>query len=264
MLDATDPRSAAAQAFRGAFDRFDPSRPPLILGHNDADGLGATAILARALARAGRPAETRTVGRGENAWDARLRAEVAARNPGGLIVTDLGVGEGDVAEVPTVVIDHHVPSGTPGTAVVVSGNGLDPEPTSALLAWWCAAALGDQADLLWLAGLGLIGDMAEALGFPEMAEAQARWGKTALRDATALVNAPRRSSKGDASPALALLMRCDGPKEVLSGAQPETAALLAAARRCGWSRRPRAACRRACGATWPSSVCTRPARSTRS
>lgn len=218
-----------AAAFRAALDRFDAGRPPLILGHNDADGLGATAILARALARAGRPASTRIVGRGENAWSADLRAEVAAQAPGGLIVTDLGIGDGDVApNVPTIVIDHHVPSGVPGDAIVVSGNGLDPEPTSALLAWRCAGALGDQSDLLWLAALGLIGDMAEGAAFPEMAAAQARWGKTALRDATALVNAPRRSSTGDAWPALALLMRCDGPKEVLSGARPETALLLAA------------------------------------
>jgi single-stranded-DNA-specific exonuclease len=35
---------------------------------------------------------------------------------------------------------------------VISGNGLTPEPTSALLAYWCAQALGEADDLVWLAG----------------------------------------------------------------------------------------------------------------
>ena len=51
---------------------------------------------------------------------------------------------------------------------------------------------------------------------------------TALRDAAALVNAPRRSASGDAAPALALLMAADGPKDVLSGQRPEAVPVLAA------------------------------------
>jgi single-stranded-DNA-specific exonuclease len=58
-----------------------------------------------------------------------------------------------------------------------------------------------------------------------MAAAQAGWGKTALRNAASLVNAPRRTARADATPALALLLRCDGPKEVLSGQHPETKVL---------------------------------------
>lgn len=129
-----DPRAEAALRFQDFLGRFDG--PPLILGHFDADGLSAVAILARALERVGRGADVRLVGKGENPWDAELRAELAARGPAGLIATDLGVREGDiVAGVPTVLIDHHVPTGSPGEAIVVSGNGLDPEPTSALLAY---------------------------------------------------------------------------------------------------------------------------------
>ena len=218
----------AATAFRGAMNRFDPDRPPLILGHFDADGLSATAILARALARAGRPADIRILGKGENPWSPDLRAGLADRRPGGLIATDLGVQAGDIlAGLPTVLIDHHVPRGIPGEAVVISGNGRVPEPTSSLLALWCAQGLGQADDLLWLAALGLIGDMA-AGDFPELAQAQARYGKTALRDAASLVNAPRRTARADAGPALALLLRCDGPKELLGGGHPETALLHAA------------------------------------
>jgi single-stranded-DNA-specific exonuclease len=146
-----------------------------------------------------------------------------------LIVADLGVREDELAPgVPTIIIDHHVPTGVPGTASVISGHGFKPEPTSSLLAFWCAEALGPADDLLWLAALGIIGDMAEAAGFAELAEAQRRYGKTALKNAVSLINAPRRAAAADARPALALLMKGDGPKDVLSGKYAETADLLAA------------------------------------
>lgn len=229
LAPAPDPRPHVRETFARVVGNFRSDAKPLILGHFDADGLSAVAIFARALERTGRPADVRLVGKGENPWSADMRAELEARAPGGLIVTDLGVRGGDVAlGVPTVIVDHHVPTGTPGDAVVISGDGWEPEPTSALLAYWCAQGLGDADDLIWLAGLGLIGDMAEAAGFPEMAEAQTRYGKTALRNAVSLINAPRRAAAADATPALALLMRGDGPKDVTSGQYGETAALLAA------------------------------------
>jgi single-stranded-DNA-specific exonuclease len=214
--------------FRAELGRFDPSRRPLILSHFDADGLSAAAILSRALDRAGRPVDVRVIGKGENPWSPVLRDALEARRPGGLLVTDLGVRKGDILPgAPTVLIDHHVPTGTPGEAVVISGDGWTPEPTSSLLAFWCAEALGPADDLLWLAALGLIGDMADG-DFPELAEAQTRHGKTALRDAASLVNAPRRTASADAAPALALLLKCGSPKELLKGAHPETAILRAA------------------------------------
>jgi single-stranded-DNA-specific exonuclease len=230
MLDtrAQDPADVAP-AFRAALDRFDPTRPALILAHFDADGLSAVAILKRALDRAGRPAEVRVTGKGENPWSPTLRAELEQRRPGGLLVTDLGIREGDILPgTATILIDHHVPTGTPGDATVLSGNGWEPEPTSALLAYWCAQALGPADDLLWFAALGLIGDMAEGAGFPELTEAQGRYGKTALRDAVSLINAPRRTASADPTPALTLLLRCDSPKDLLKGGHPETALLHAA------------------------------------
>ena len=228
-LQAAEPGATVRELFARAVAAFDGERPALILGHFDADGLSAAALLARAMERADRPARVRIVGKGENPWSDALRAELAAASPGGLIVADLGVREGEIAPgVPTVLVDHHVPTGSPGEATVISGNGLDPEPTSSLLAYWCAGALAPIDDLVWIAALGLIGDMAEGAGFPEMAEAQTRFGKTALRDAVSLLNAPRRAAAADAGPALALLMKADGPKAITSGVHAETAVLLAA------------------------------------
>ena len=66
----------ASAAFRAALDRFTPDRRPLFLGHFDADGLSATAILSRALEHAGQPADIRIMGKGENPWSPPLRDEL--------------------------------------------------------------------------------------------------------------------------------------------------------------------------------------------
>lgn len=220
---------AVQQTFRTAVGRFRADAPVLILGHNDADGLSASALLARALGQHTHPVRVRILGRGENPWSDTMRTELSNAPVGGLIVADLGVREGGIlAGAETVVIDHHVPTGIPGSATVISGFHMDPVPTSSLLAYWCAAALAEIDDLLWIAALGIIGDMAEQAGFGEMEDARKRYGITALREATTLLNAPRRSASGDAKPALDLLMKAGGPKEILSGEHPETALLQAA------------------------------------
>ncbi len=215
--------------FRSTLADFGDAGPVLVLGHHDADGLSAMAIFVRALRAAGRDVRWRIVGRGENPWSSEMRAELATAEPlSGLIVTDLGLREGALLPgVPTIIVDHHVPTGAGGDATIITGYGEVPIPTSSLLAYWCASALTDPDPLLWLAALGLIGDMADA-GFPELSAARARYGVTALKDATALINAPRRAAEGDATPALALLLKGDGPKSVLSGEHPETQRLRAA------------------------------------
>lgn len=201
----------------------------LVAGHNDADGLAASAILVRGLRLLGREASVRTIGRGESPWSDAFDDEVRARGPAALIVTDLGVRpQRIVKDIPMIVIDHHVPLGTPAGATVISGHGHAPEPSSSLLALRCIRDLAPVDHLLWLAAIGLIGDMAETGGFEEMTEARHRYGITRLRKVASLVNQPRRSASGDATPALALLMKCNGPIEVLSGEHPETALLLAA------------------------------------
>lgn len=208
---------------------FGQNGPIVVLGHFDADGLAAIAILVRALRRAGRAAEPLVIGKSETPWDADVAARIVGLRPAGLIVADLGTRSEPVFDgCPTLVIDHHVPTGEPQGAITISGNGLDPEPTTALLAWWAAGTLGDQEDILWLAAIGLIGDMAGERGFPELAEAQARWGKAALRDATSLVNAPRRTAVADAGPALRLLLEGDGPKRITKGEDADALALHAA------------------------------------
>ena len=208
----------------------DLDAPPLIASHDDADGLSSGALLARAWeAHRGARPDIRLVGRGENAWDEAFSAELAERDAASLVIADLGVaGRRPVPGTPLAVIDHHVPTGTPDGALVVSGYGLEPTPSTSVLAHWCARGLGNVSDLDWLAAVGLIGDYGDKADFPLIAEAKKRHGAGKLRETVSLVNAPRRSSTGDAAPALALLLKAENPRDVVDGGHPETEACIAA------------------------------------
>ena len=216
--------AAHGATFAEAAAGFGPAAP-LVLCHDDADGLSAGAILSRALDRSGRePAVVRVIGRGQSAWSADLRRTLEANPPGGIVVTDLGVQAGAVLPgVPTILVDHHVPRSwpDPAEATVISGHRDAPIPTSSLLALACAEALGPADDFAWLAAIGAIGDLGERAASAEfgaiLAPAKKAHTAKALREAVSLVNAPRRSASGDAGPALRLLLEADGPAAIVSG-----------------------------------------------
>jgi len=215
----------------------------------DGDGLPAGAILLRALRAAGYAnvdGECRR--KGESAWGpeigSRLRERAAEVGIDALIVTDLGVRDGDILPgVPLLLIDHHRPIGQPPGSTVITSYGTGDETgdgkdvaTSGLLCWWCARALLGEpkaAEWLWLAGISILSDLGDKAPFAETAAAKARFGGGALRDATSLLNAPRRTNEGRADAALALLLKASGPKDVTSGKLPETAALLEAKEEVG-------------------------------
>ena len=202
---------------------------PLLVFHNDADGLSSGAILQNVMLKRGYGSANRIIGKGENAYSDDFARELETFQPTGLIIADLGVSNrAKLPDIPTVIIDHHAPTGVPDNATVISGFNDDPVPTTSLLAYRCAKAAGLDEGLLWLAALGIIGDLAEDYGFAEMADARSAYGVTALRNAASLINAPRRTGSGDARPAFDLLMKAQGPKQVLSGEFAETEALLAA------------------------------------
>ena len=99
-----NPIFVVQRTFREALDKFRANAPVLILGHNDADGLSASALLARALKQRAYPFQVRLLGRGENPWSDAMRTELSNALIGGLIVADLGAREGEIiAGTETVV-----------------------------------------------------------------------------------------------------------------------------------------------------------------
>lgn len=217
------------QAFRDFTARLSPGSSVVVLCHSDADGLPAGAILARALRRVGHTALTEVTGKGEHPWSDAVRVRLAAHEPQALLVADLGSRpEPLLPGVPTLLIDHHRPTGTPPDAVLLTGYGWDPTPTAGLLAYWCAQAIAEADDLCWLAAISLLSDLGDDAPFELLAQARQRYRITPLREATALLNAPRRSASGDARPALDLLLVAEEPQEVVRGTRPEVAILKAA------------------------------------
>ena len=113
---------------------------------------------------------------------------------------------------------------------MLTSYGTEPTATSGLLALWCAQAVspGTADDLQWMAGISLLSDLGDKAPFPDLAEAKKRFGSTAIKDLTVLLNAPRRTAAGDASEAMKLLLRSDSPKQALSTPSPELQALRTA------------------------------------
>ena len=203
-----------------------------ILTDSDADGLPAAAILLRALTLAGYTSVTAEVRlKTESAWSASALDRLHARAPEALLILDLGARpEPLLPGVPTLLLDHHKPLGTPPGATLITAyreTGPDDNakeiPTTGLMAFRCAEALVPTLaeSLLWLAAISLLSDLGDKAPFPELAAAKKLFGGGALRDLTSLLNAPRRSATGDASAALALLERVDSPKQALTSTDPD-------------------------------------------
>jgi single-stranded-DNA-specific exonuclease len=175
-IEAALPEARAdARRFLEALPR---SARVVVFCHFDADGLAAGAVAGRALPRLGF-ADVRVVpsGKGESAFGDAARARLAALAPDALVVTDLGVRDASVLPgVPTLFVDHHLPDGRPpAPAVIVSGYGWHPVPTSAWLMWELLAPLAEAAgapvdDLLWVAAVGTVSDLGEKAPWPRLAK----------------------------------------------------------------------------------------------
>ena len=204
-----------------------------VLCHSDADGLASGAIITRALRGSGRVVVALTTGKGGSAWSDESQQALAGSGASAVVVCDLGLRAQPVAEnCPAFFIDHHRPAGLPGDSekTVATGYGLDPVPTSGLLALECAEGIlpGALTALDWIAAISILSDIGDKSAFGMVAPAKKKYGAGVLREATSLLNAPRRTATGDASAALAFLIAAAGPKEITAGVSPEAAALAAA------------------------------------
>ena len=202
-----------------------------ILTDSDADGLPAATILLKAFQQAGYLQTTAEVRmKFESAWSPSVLERLTRRAPAALLVTDLGSrSEAILPDVPTLLLDHHRPSGAPvGATLITAYREMGPEedaheiPTTGLIAYYCAQALlpHQYEQYLWLAAISLLSDLGDKAPFPELDAAKKGYGAGALRDLTSLLNASRRSARGDASAALELLCRGTSPKQIMTSAEP--------------------------------------------
>ncbi len=234
-MDLATLQADAAIRFAAFLDALPAGRASRIhiLCDSDCDGLPAGALLVRALTLAGyTQVSIEAKRKGESAWNPEVLERLAGREPQALFVLDLGSrGDAMLAGVPTLLIDHHLPGGIPPGAVLITGYGTEPTPTTGLLVYWCVRGIlteEQRAPLLWLAALSILSDLGDKAPFEELAEARKTWPTGPMRDAVTLLNAPRRTASADASEALAALLGAESPKQISSGALPQTAGLRAA------------------------------------
>lgn len=222
------PDLLAARAF---LEALTPDRHLVIYADFDADGLAAAAVLCRGLEARGLPSPTvHCKQRHAPAWSDAARAAVAALAPDVLVLTDLGVQAEDfLPGVPTLYLDHHVPSGRPGPpSVVCVADTWDPVPCSAWLAYDLVRPwLDADAPALWVAGVGVLSDLGDKAPWPYMAELRSRYRITHVREAVTLCNAARRASRAMPEVPLEVLRTGEVPKAMTQGAAGEG---LAAAR----------------------------------
>ncbi|MGC8786488.1 MAG: DHH family phosphoesterase [Anaerolineae bacterium] len=224
MSDERPPEFGVALAtFQSFLNRVNPANPITILCHSDADGVAAGAILYRALQRLDFANLTILVtGKGANAYTPQTREQVAATKPTTLFVLDLGcLQEPVLPGVPTCFIDHHRPLGVPPEGVLISSYTWRPIPNSSLLVYWLCSEIAPCEDLLWIAAMGTLSDLGDKAPFSVIAQAKKLYKAKWLHEATALVNAGRRSSSGDAETALRAILAAQHPREIVEGASPE-------------------------------------------
>ena len=212
----------AKEQFRGFLALLPAGSRIAVVGHSDVDGLAATVITTRVFQRTGYSVEAYVTKKGENAWTGAVLDRVGAAKPSALAVVDLGSRSDTLLPgIPTIIIDHHKPTGIPEGATLISGYGSEPTPSSGLLAYWCAQSVDVERDLDWLAAASMLADYGDANGYPGTHLNLEGLGTTKLRRLTTLLNAPRRTSTGDANPTLDMLLHAPSAHAVLQGRNEE-------------------------------------------
>ena len=213
------PYSDLRARFR-SFLEDQPEGRAVVLADGDVDGLGAACVVWDALGD--RPKAFLTPPKGRNAYGDETAALVAAEAPASLFVLDLGVSPRVIAPgVPTLVLDHHHPRGEPEGATVLTGYGMEPVPTSSLLAWKVAGG----PENAWKANVGNQGDMGPS--DPELDDERAKGTKRAFDMAKSLLNSAKRSSDPDQAvpAAFRVLLGAASPKAVVEATGPDAETL---------------------------------------
>jgi single-stranded-DNA-specific exonuclease len=135
--------------------------------------------------------------------------------PDRLFVLDLGSSaQAVIPGTPTCFIDHHRPEGVPPGATLISGYTWDPIPNTSWMMFELGSALAETEGLDWIAVIGTLSDLGEKAPWPKIAEVKKRYGAKWLKEATVLVNAPRRSAAFQVEAAARALLENATPREL--------------------------------------------------
>ena len=221
--------AAARQTFDAVLERMPRDGTIGLLHDVDADGVTAGVVWQRVLERLGFAVARQMPDRERNAWTPGNRAAVAAVKPDFLWVLDLGCRDEKVLDgIPTAFLDHHRPEGVLPEDVLITGYGWPTVPNTSWMTYEIALGKTKVEDLDWIAVIGTISDLGEKAPWPLIAEAKKKYTAKWLKEATALVNAPRRAANFDPESAARALMSFDNPKALCESESPDVQTLKAA------------------------------------
>ncbi len=227
--------SEARQVFRVWIENLAPDAKFVALHDVDADGLAAGALWQRTLERAGKNALRVVPDRERNAWTGANRQKLADARPDALFCLDLGIAaEKILPGVPTCFIDHHRPDISQNEAhdgdALISGYAWDPIPNTSWMMWEIGREIADISDLDWVGVVGTLSDLGEKAPCEQIALCKKKYGAKWLKEATVLVNAPRRSASFEADLGARALLEFENPK-ALCESESEVVLSLREARR---------------------------------
>lgn len=214
---------AAARAQFDAILQIMPRDGTIGVVHDvDADGVAAGVVWQRVLERLGFRVARMMPDRERNVWTPDNRAAIAALNPDFLWVLDLGCRDEKVVEnIPTAFLDHHRPEGVLPEDILISGYNWPTIPNTSWMAYEIALGKVAVEDLDWVAVIGTLSDLGEKAAWPRIADAKKKYTAKWLKEATALVNAPRRASQFDPEAAARALMSFENPRSLCESETPD-------------------------------------------
>jgi single-stranded-DNA-specific exonuclease len=197
---------------------------------SDADGVTAGVLWQRGMERLGFNNLSRVIPtRERNAWNPENRALAAAAQPEYFFLLDLGSQPIRVVEgVPHCIIDHHHPEGSPPDDVLISAYTWNPIPNTSWLMWELLRPLVNVEDLDWIAAIGTLSDLGEKAPFDLIVDAKKKYSAKYLKEATTLINAPRRASTYNPEVAAQALLNHAAPEAIVVSSAPEIEALRVA------------------------------------
>lgn len=196
----------------------------------DADGLAAGAIWQRTLERAGFKATRVVPDRERNAWTSGNRDKLSQTAPDALFLLDLGIARDKILEgVSTCYIDHHRPDISQKEAhdgdILISGYAWNPIPNTSWMMWEIGREIADLSDLDWIGAVGTLSDLGEKAPWEQIGLCKKKYGAKWLKEATVLVNAPRRSAHFEADLGAQALLEFPTPKALCESTSETVLAL---------------------------------------
>lgn len=227
MLDAEF--DAASKLIGTRLETLPPSTRMVMLHDVDADGVCAGVVWQRVLERLECPIVRVQPDRERNAWTTENRRRLSEQNPEFLWILDLGSQSNKVLEgIPTCFIDHHRPEGVPSDDLLISGYAWEPIPNTSWMVYEIGQRLTNMEGLDWIAAIGTLSDLGEKAPWPVLADAKKKYTAKWLKEATALVNAPRRASNFNPEAAARALLAHTAPRELCESDSPDVSELKTA------------------------------------